>query len=73
MNKKSGTALGAYALCVDYDVLCVITLREVGAGNELTVSAFLINKFGTALRADLTGLLGLKCDLVDRFLSRFDL
>ena len=73
MYKKTGTALRAHTLCVNNDILCVIALREVGAGNELTVSSFLINELTATLGADFTGLFRLESDLIDGFLCCLDL
>ena len=73
MNKKSGTALRALTLRLYLDVLRKITLREVRACNELTVSAFLVDELAAALGALLACLLGNDLDLLDGVLCALDL
>ena len=69
MYKKSGTALGAFALGIYNDILGVIAFGEVGTGNKLAVSSLLIDKLASALWAHLTCLFRFKCYLVNRFLG----
>ena len=73
MGKKTGAAVRTCSLSLDFNVLGVLTCREIRTRNELAVFAFLHNKVGAADRAFLSGLDGFDDNLFDRIHSVFDL